>query len=141
MSDLGLRFAGRGCGCEHPDRGGALAPPRALKSTARRLHKASDLAGRVRLAFTECLGPCSEANVVLLYVRGQPLWFRRMNAPELLEALLGYARAIADGDAPALPPALASRSFAGAGRGHGPAPPVADTDGGDADMDDGAGAA
>jgi (2Fe-2S) ferredoxin len=88
-----------------------MAPPRVLRSTARRLHKASGLADRLRLAFTDCLGPCSEANVVLLYLRGRPLWFRRMNAPELFEALLAYARGVADGGAPPLPAELASRSF------------------------------
>jgi hypothetical protein len=49
-----------------------MAPPRILMSTARRLYKASGLADRVRLAFSDCLGPCSEANVVLLYLDGAP---------------------------------------------------------------------
>ena len=101
-----------------------MAPPRVLKSTARRLHKTSGLADRVRLAFTDCLGPCSEANVMLLYLRGQPLWFRRMNAPELVEALLAYAREVADGGAPPLPAELGSRSFSWAGGGLGPEPPL-----------------
>lgn len=101
-----------------------MAPPRVLKSTARRLHKTSGLADRVRLAFTDCLGPCSEANVMLLYLRGQPLWFRRMNAPELVEALLAYAREVADGGAPPLPAELLSRSFSWSGGGLGPEPPI-----------------
>jgi (2Fe-2S) ferredoxin len=103
-----------------------MAPPRALKSTARRLHKASGLANHIRLAFTDCLGPCSEANVMLLYLRGQPHWFRRMNAPELVEALLVYARGVVDGGAPPLPTELAARSFSWAGVGRGPEPPIAD---------------
>jgi hypothetical protein len=108
-----------------------MAPPRVLKSTARRVHKASGLADRLRLAFTDCLGPCSEANVMLLYLRGRPLWFRRMNAPELLEALLAYARGVADGDASPLPAELASRSFSWTGVGVGPEPPIADARPGD----------
>ena len=39
MPDAGLLLACSGCCCGHPDRGGALAPPRVLKSTTRRLHK------------------------------------------------------------------------------------------------------
>jgi cobaltochelatase CobN len=113
-----------GCCCGHPSHGGALAPQRTLKATARRIFKASGLDGRVRLAFTECLGPCSEANVVLLYFHGRPLWFRRMNAPELLAALMDYSRAAVAGGDPALPAALATRSFSWTGGGVGPIPPV-----------------
>ena len=105
-----------------------MAPPRVLKSTTRRLHKASGLADRVRLAFTDCLGPCSEANVMLLYLRGRPLWFRRLNAPELVDALLAYAREIADGGSPPLPAELAARSFSWTGGGLGPEPPIADAE-------------
>jgi cobaltochelatase CobN len=126
VAELGLLFACGGCCCGHPDRGGAMAPPRVLRATARRLHRASQLADRVRLAFTDCLGPCSEANVVMLYLHGRPLWLRRMNSPALLETLLAYARQVAEGGAPALPPELASRSFSWAGVGRGPEPPIAD---------------
>ncbi|MGH7321162.1 MAG: hypothetical protein ACRELA_16260 [Candidatus Rokuibacteriota bacterium] len=93
---------------------------------ARRLYKASGLADRVRLSFTDCLGPCSEANVVLSYLRGQPRWFRRMNSPELFETLLGYAREALNGGSPDLPTELAIRSFSWAGGGVGPDPPVTD---------------
>ena len=122
--DAGLILTCAGCCCGHPAHGGALSPQRTLKATLRRLHKASGLDGRVRLAFTDCLGPCSEANVVMLYLHGRPLWFRRMNAPELIGALLDYSRAAAAGDEPALPAELASRSFSWTGGGVGPAPPI-----------------
>ena len=95
-----------------------------MKATLRRLYKTAGLDGRVRLAFTDCLGPCSEANVILLYLHGRPLWFRRMNAPELIGALLDYSRAATNGTAPALPAELAVRSFSWTGGGVGPAPPV-----------------
>ena len=65
---------------------------------------------------------------MLLYLRGRPLWFRRMNAPELVEALLAYAREVADGGAPALPAELAARSFSWTGGGLGPEPPIADAE-------------
>ena len=122
--DAGLILTCAGCCCGHPAHGGALSPPRTLKSTLRRLYKASGLDGRVRLAFTDCLGPCSEANVVLLYLHGRPLWFRRMNALELISALLDYGRAATTGAGPALPAELATRSFSWTGGGIGPAPPV-----------------
>ena len=122
--DAGLILTCAGCCCGHPAHGGALSPQRTLKSTLRRLYKASGLDGRVRLAFTDCLGPCSEANVVLLYLHGRPLWFRRMNAPELIAALLDYSSTAVAGDEPALPAELAARSFSWTGGGGGPAPPV-----------------
>ena len=50
--DAVLILACAGCCCGHPARGGALSPQRTLKSTLRRLYKASGLDGRVRLAFT-----------------------------------------------------------------------------------------
>lgn len=122
--DAGLILTCAGCCCGHPAHGGALSPQRTLKSTLRRLYKASGLDGRVRLAFTDCLGPCSEANVIMLYLRGRPLWFRRINSPELLTALLDYGRAASNGEGAPLPPELAERSFSWTGGGIGPVPPV-----------------
>ena len=122
--DAGLILTCAGCCCGHPAHGGALSPQRTLKSTLRRLYKASGLDGRVRLAFTDCLGPCSEANVILLYLHGQPRWFCRMNGPELIAALLYYSGKAALGDVPPLPAELVTRSFSWTGGGVGPAPPV-----------------
>jgi cobaltochelatase CobN len=122
--DAGLILACAGCCCGHPAHGGALSPQRTLKATLRRLYKASGLDGRVRLAFTDCLGPCSEANVMFLYLHGRPWWFRRMNDPDLIAVLLDYGRAaIADG-ASKLPAELAARSFTWTGGGIGPVPPI-----------------
>lgn len=105
-----------------------MAPPRTLRATARRRYKVSGLADRVRPAFTDCLGPCREANVVLLSLRGQPLWFRRIDAPELFEALLRYARGVVDGSAPTLPADLGARSFTWTGGGLRPEPPITDAE-------------
>lgn len=82
--------------------------------------------GRLRLAFTDCLGPCSEANVVFLYLAGRPVWLRRVNDVAPFAALLAWAREVLDGAEVALPPALAARSFAWTGGGDGPAPPITD---------------
>ncbi len=124
MPEVGLVFACTGCCCGHAERGGPKLAPRVLKAAARRAYRASGVTGWVRLSFTDCLGPCSEANVVFLYIQGRPLWFRRMNSPELFVDLLTYARdALRDRDRP-LPDALATRSFCWAGGGVGPEPPV-----------------
>lgn len=88
--------------------------------------KASQLDGVARVAFTDCLGPCSEANVVFLYVDGRPVWLRRMNSEMLYDMFFAWLRAaLTNGSAPALPLALAERSFTWTGGGEGPVPPVA----------------
>jgi hypothetical protein len=78
----------------------------------------------LRLAFTDCLGPCSEANVVFLYLRGRPFWLRRINTVDDFTALLVWAGAAATAGSPALPPALEPHAFAWTGGGPGPTPPV-----------------
>lgn len=125
MADAGIIFACTGCCCGHPDSGGPKTAPRTLKREMRRAFRDAKLDGRVRLAFTDCLGPCSEANVVFLYLHGRPLWLRRVNAVEIFTAVLDYARADDDAD-DGLPAALAARSFSWTGGGQGPAPGVAD---------------
>jgi (2Fe-2S) ferredoxin len=90
----------------------------------RRAYRASNVIGSLRLSFTDCLGPCSEANVVFLYLPGRPLWFRRMNSPELFAELLAYAGDTLHDHDVRLPESLAARSFSWAGGGVGPEPPV-----------------
>jgi (2Fe-2S) ferredoxin len=91
----------------------------------RRLFRRAGLEGRVRLAFTECLGPCSEANVVFVYVHGRPLWLRRVNSIDVFAAVVDHVRGRLVG-VEALAPPLVARSFTWTGGGAGPAPPVAD---------------
>ena len=126
MADAGVIFTCTGCCCGHPDSGGPKTPPRTLKREMRRAFREAKLDGHVRLAFTDCLGPCSEANVIFLYLHGRPLWFRRVNDVDVFTALLDYARRTLDTDDAGLPPALTARSFSWTGGGHGPAPPLAD---------------
>jgi hypothetical protein len=125
IADAGLLLACVGCCCGRPEPGGPKTPPRTLKREMRRAHREAGLEGRVRLALTDCLGPCSEANVVFLYLDGRPRWFRRVNSVEVFAALLAWARD-GHGDDAALPPALAARSFSWTGGGVGPEPPIAD---------------
>ena len=124
MADAALVFACFGCCCGHRDRGGPKPPPRVLRRAAREAFTKSGLDGAARLSFTDCLGPCSEANVVFVYLDGRPLWFRRMNSRALFEELFAFVQnGLADADG-ALPAALAERSFSWTGGGIGPAPPV-----------------
>jgi hypothetical protein len=87
----------------------------------RRAFREAKLTG-VRLAFTDCLGPCSEANVVFFYAHGRPLWLRRINTVETFETVLAYARESAEGGPVAPSPTLAPHAFACGGPG--PIPPV-----------------
>ena len=87
--------------------------------------KAAALDGQARVAFTDCLGPCSEANVVFLFLEGRPLWLRRMNTEALYDVFFAWLRrALIDGVEKPLPSALAERSFSWTGGGDGPPPPV-----------------
>jgi hypothetical protein len=112
-----------GCCCGHPDRGGSKTLPGTLKRQMRRAFRAARLDG-LRVAFTDCLGPCSEANVVFVYLRGRPFWLRRINTVEDFGALLAWADAARAGEAIQLPPGLEPRAFAWTGGGPGPVPPI-----------------
>jgi hypothetical protein len=90
----------------------------------RRAFRDAGVDGRLRLAFTDCLGPCSEANVVFLYLAGRPLWLRRVNDVNRFAALVQWARKILEGGDPTLPPPLAAHSFTWTGGGDGPPPPI-----------------
>jgi cobaltochelatase CobN len=126
IPESGLVLACVGCCCGHAERGGPKTPPGALKREMRRAFREAGVTGRLRLAFTDCLGPCSEANVVFLYLAGRPVWLRRMNDIGAFSVLLDWARRALDGDPTTLPPALGARSFTWTGGGEGPPPPIAD---------------
>src|SRR5262249_22393649 len=126
ISDAALILACVGCCCGHPERGGPKTPPRVLKREMRRAFRSAELDGRARLAFSDCLGPCSEANGIFLYLGGRPAWLRRSISIEPFEILLGWLRQRLDGADSALPSALASRAFAWTGGGEGPPPPIED---------------
>lgn len=97
--------------------------PGTLKRQMRRAFRAARLDG-LRLAFSDCLGPCSEANVLFLYLHGRPLWLRRINEVETFADVLRYAAEVASGGPSALPAMLAPHAFAWTGGGPGPTPPI-----------------
>jgi cobaltochelatase CobN len=125
VPDRALLSVCAGCCCGHPETGGPKTPPRTLKPAIRRRMKASGLDGLARVAFTDCLGPCSEANVVFVFLDGRPLWLRRMNVEGLYDLLFTWLRAtLLDGAVVPLPEELSARSFTWTGGGQGPVPPV-----------------
>lgn len=125
MADRALMAVCAGCCCGHPESGGPKTPPRVLKPAIRRRMKAAKLDGLARVAFTDCLGPCGEANVLFLFLDGRPLWLRRMNTELLYDEFFVWLRGVLSaGVEPALPPALAERSFTWTGGGVGPVPPI-----------------
>src|SRR5439155_15232268 len=129
MADRALIAVCAGCCCGHPESGGPKTPPRTLKPAIRRRMKTAALDGMARIAFTDCLGPCSEANVLFLFLDGRPLWLRRMNTELLYDAFFAWLRdALGEGTTPALPAALHARAFAWTGGGPGPAAPIHDAE-------------
>jgi cobaltochelatase CobN len=125
MADRALMAVCAGCCCGHPESGGPKTSPRVLKPAIRRRMKAAKLDGVARVAFTDCLGPCSEANVLFLFLDGRPLWLRRMNTELLYDEFFVWLRGVLSaGVMCALPPALADRSFTWTGGGVGPVPPI-----------------
>ena len=126
IADAALILACVGCCCGHPERGAPKTLPRVLKREMRRAFRHSGLDGRARLAFSECLGPCSEANVIFLYLGGRPVWLRRFNEIQPFQILLDWLGQHLAGVESALPPPLAARAFAWTGGSDGPAPPIDD---------------
>ena len=126
MADRGLIIACAGCCCGHADRGGPKTPPGPLKREMRRAFRRAGLDGVARLAFADCLGPCSEANVVFVYLDGRPTWLRRINDGAIFVELLDHVRSALAPGSPGmeLPPALRGRSFRWTGGGSGPEPPI-----------------
>src|SRR5262245_34340610 len=116
MADRALIMTCAGCCCGHPESGGPKTPPRVLKPAIRRRMKAAKLDGLARLAFTDCLGPCSEANVAFLFLDGRPLWLRKMNTEGVWDVFFAWlVETLGDDARPKLPPALDERAFAWTG--------------------------
>ena len=66
------------------------------------------LRNRVHLTQSGCLGPCSLANVVLLFFDGQPIWFQSVNTTEQIIAIFDYIESMLEADQYLLPPSQIS---------------------------------
>ena len=84
----------------------------ARRPLPRRVGNARRLRNIVHLTVGGCLGPCALANVVLLILDGQALWFHSVNTEALVVALYDHIEGMLEAAArPAAPPALAARQF------------------------------
>lgn len=97
-----------GCCCGHTEDGFAPVPADLYHQEWERRR----LRNIVHLTLGGCLGPCALANVALLLIDGQTLWFHSLNTPELVLTLYDYIVAMLDADTllPA-PAALAPHQF------------------------------
>jgi cobaltochelatase CobN len=97
-----------GCCCGRIDDGFAPVPTDLYHQEWERRR----LRNVVHLTVGGCLGPCALANVVLLLLDGQALWFHSVNSEALVRALYDQIEAMLEGDGPApMAPALAALQF------------------------------
>lgn len=97
-----------GCCCGRTEKG---FPPLPLDEFKQQW-KSRGLRRRFHLTIAGCLGPCPLANVVLLQLRGQSLWFHSINHPADVDLIYGYVeQMLQDASATELPPELAARQF------------------------------
>jgi cobaltochelatase CobN len=97
-----------GCCCGRTDDGFAPVPT----DLYHREWERRRLRNVVHLTVGGCLGPCALANVVLLLVDGQALWFHSVNSEALVLALYDHIEAMLEGEGPVpAPPVLARFQF------------------------------
>jgi len=75
-----------GCCCGHVEKGVAPVDIRRYQVEWERRR----LGTHVHLYQSGCLGPCQQANVVLLLFEGHPVWFHSLDSAELITALYDY---------------------------------------------------
>ena len=74
--------------------------------------KEHELGSSVQLTVSGCLGPCDLTNVALLMHGNRQHWLGELHTSEHYEALVGWARDVAEqGDAASWPAALAHHEF------------------------------
>ncbi|MGH9338300.1 MAG: (2Fe-2S) ferredoxin domain-containing protein [Acidobacteriota bacterium] len=79
-------FVCKGCCCGNIDRDFPAVPIEAFKSQ----WKSRGIRRQVHLTITGCLGPCNLANVVLIYFRGEPIWFQAINSEAQVSLLYDH---------------------------------------------------
>lgn len=104
----GQLFVCNGCCCGRTDKG---FPPLPLEDFKQQW-KRRGIRRRLHLTVSGCLGPCPLANVILLQIRGQSLWFHSINQPDDVGLIYDYVEAMLVGETVLDPPAgLAERRF------------------------------
>jgi cobaltochelatase CobN len=97
-----------GCCCGRTEDGFAPVPAALYHGEWERRR----LRNLVHLTIGGCLGPCALANVVLMVLDGQALWFHSVNTEALVLALYDHVEAVLDGGGVRPPPpALAALQF------------------------------
>lgn len=103
-----LLVCATGCCCGRTDDGFAHVPAALYHAEWERRR----LRNRVHLTIGGCLGPCALANVVLLLLDGQALWFHSMNSEALVLSLYDHVELMLDaGRCLPAPPSLAALQF------------------------------
>ena len=82
-----------GCCCGRVEKGNHEAPIEYLRSA----WKENELKEQVKLTISGCLGPCKMNNVSLITSGSERIWLGKMNDIEYYEAIVDWAKDIADG--------------------------------------------
>ena len=82
-----------GCCCGRVEKGNHEAPIEYLRSA----WKENELKEQVKLTISGCLGPCKMNNVSLITSGSERIWLGKLNDIEYYEAIVDWAKNIADG--------------------------------------------
>jgi len=91
-----------GCCCGHTEDGFAPVPIELYHSEWER----RKLRNAIHLTQTACLGQCALANVILLILDGQMMWFHSIESEAQVLALYDFIEAMLEVDSPLMPPPL-----------------------------------
>ena len=95
-----LLVCSKGCCCGLTERGFAPVP----EDLYHREWEGRKLRNRVHLTQSGCLGPCTLANLVLLFFDGHSIWFQSVNTQEQILAIFDYIEAMLAADHYLSPP-------------------------------------
>ena len=82
-----------GCCCGRVEKGNHEVPIEYLRSA----WKENELKEQVKLTISGCLGPCKMNNVSLITSGSERIWLGKLNDIEYYEAIVDWAKDIADG--------------------------------------------
>jgi cobaltochelatase CobN len=91
-----------GCCCGHTEEGFAPVPGELYHAEWER----RKLRNTIHLTLTACLGQCALANVVLLILDGQTIWFHSIESEAQVLAIYDYIEAMLEANSSLTPPPL-----------------------------------